>query len=112
MTDSVSIQVEFCANAATERSLGGPCVCALLDRCVDHFSADADARNDDDALNALIGLRHDHDEKTLCFPLAPLLVRSVVRLLIIVFSPKRSRRRWRRTLSAIGSAFQHHGILC
>ena len=27
--------------------------CALLDRRVDHLSADADARHDDDALDAL-----------------------------------------------------------
>ena len=59
MAHSLSAQFELCADLATECSVGGPVVCALLDRGVDHFSADADARNDDDAFNALMDLGHE-----------------------------------------------------
>src|SRR5215813_2875797 len=104
MAHSLSIQFEFWADPAIERSVGGTGVYALLDRCVDHFSADADERNDDDAVNALTDLRYDQDEKNLCF--------TLVRARIAVFGPQRSRRRRRGTLPANGSAVRHHRILC
>src|SRR5262249_44672995 len=110
LADSFTVPAQFCANTAIERSVGGPCVCALLDRGVDHLSADANARNDD-AFNALIGLKHDQDEKNLRLPLVPSVVTPITGLLISVFSPHHSRRWRRRTLPANCRAVRHHGIL-
>ena len=63
MAHSLSLQFEFCANCATKRSVGGSFVCALLDRGVDHLSADADARHDDDAFDALRVVGNERDAK-------------------------------------------------
>jgi hypothetical protein len=80
MAHSLSLQFEFCADRATKRSVGGPFVCALLDRNLDHLSADADARHDD-AFNALMGHSHDEYKKNLRTNLVPAVVLPVAGLI-------------------------------
>ena len=63
LAHSFEVPAQLCADAAVEYSLGSVGIRALLDRSVDHFSANANARHDDDAFDALIVLRHQHERK-------------------------------------------------